>query len=307
MDQRILRRKNLSKNRCFEVERRVNLTSGVNLVSVIATNRTGEIESNRDSISVKYTPERDFKPDLHILAVGIDRYRDGDLWLNYSVADAKAIQRELKNSSKKLFNKIHTYELLDSEVTKDKLLAKFMEIGKKVKTEDVFIFYIAGHGVTDDLTGEYYYIPYDFRYKNDESVREHGVSNENLTVALAQIKTTKSVTLIDTCNSGSFASNRSFGMKTAVKKLVRATGRATIVASSKDQVALEGYKGHGVFTYAILEALKGKGFGSDSKMTIRELSAYVEDKVPEITFKKWQYEQVPQADIKGNDFPVAIK
>jgi len=213
--------------------------------------------------------------------------------VKHSVADAKAILKELPKHSKQLFNKIYTYELLDSDVTKDKLLSKFMQIGQKVKTEDVFVLYIAGHGVTDDLTGEYYYIPYDFRYKNEESVRKYGVSNENLTVAMAQIKTTKSVTLIDTCNSGSFQNNRSFGMKTAVKKLIRATGRATIVASSKDQVALEGHNGHGVFTSAILDAIKGGAYGTDSKMTIKELSAYVEDKVPEITFKKWQYEQVP--------------
>jgi nucleoid DNA-binding protein len=31
-----------------------------------------------------------------------------------------------------------------------------------------------------------------------------------------------------------------------------------VVASSKDQVALEGYKGHGVFTYTMMEALDGK-------------------------------------------------
>ena len=57
-------------------------------------------------------------------------------------------------------------------------------------------------------------------------------------------------------------------MKTAINKLVRATGRATIVASSKDQVALEGYEGHGVFTYILLEALNGDAAAEDRRKPI---------------------------------------
>jgi hypothetical protein len=73
-----------------------------------------------------------------------------------------AILKQFPKSAKKLFKKIHTYKLLDSEVTKENLLSKFKEIGQNVKSSDAFIFYIAGHGVTDDLTGEYFFIPYDF-------------------------------------------------------------------------------------------------------------------------------------------------
>ena len=87
----------------------------------------------------------------------------------------------------------------------------------------------------------------------------------------------------------------------------RATGRAIIVASSKDQVALEVYKGHGVFTYTLLEALRGKGYGTDNKITIKELAVYVEDVLPDRTYEKWGYEQIPQSNISGNDFPIGIK
>jgi hypothetical protein len=42
--------------------------------------------------------------------------------------------------------------------------------------------------------------------------------------------------------------------KTAISKLIRATGRATIVAATEEQMALEGVKGHGAFTYVLLQA-----------------------------------------------------
>jgi WD40 repeat protein len=306
-DTRKMQLKGQKDRKCFKLQKTIELVVGKNDISVFATNGNGQIKSNQDQFSVNYTPQKLEKPNLHIFAVGIDKYRDGDLWLNYSVADAKEILKTFPKYSKKLFKKIHTYKLLDSEVTKENLLSKFTEIGQNVKSSDVFIFYIAGHGVTDDLTGEYFFIPYDFRYKNDESVRQDGISNRDLMIALSEVKTTKSLTLMDTCNSGAFSQNRGFATKSAIKKLVRATGRATIVASSKDQVAVEGYKGHGVFTYAILQALRGSGYGHDSKITVKELSAFVEDRVPEITFEKWNYEQIPQAEMVGNDFPIGFK
>ena len=95
--------------------------------------------------------------------------------------------------------------------------------------------------------------------------------------------------------------------KTAVARLSRAVGRSTIVASSKDQVALEGYKGHGVFTYTILQALSGKAADKDGKVSVNNLATYVEEALPIITFKKWGYEQIPQKSLQGNDFPIVLK
>jgi hypothetical protein len=83
----------------------------------------------------------------------------------------------------------------------------------------------------------------------------------------------------------------------------------TIVAAKDDQPAMEGYKGHGVFTYVLLKALQeaDKYYGNRDKQTsIFEISSYVDEKVPEITFKAFGYEQVPQLNMQGSDFPIAI-
>ena len=56
-----------------------------------------------------------------------------------------------------------------------------------------------------------------------------------------------------------------------------------------------------------MEALQGKGFGSDDQITIKELAAYVEDVLPDRTYNKWGYEQVPQSFITGNDFPIGLR
>ena len=218
--------------------------------------------------------------------------------------------KAIKRSSKSLFKNIYTYKLIDKDVTRDNILKTFTTIGSKTNREDVFMFYMAGHGITDPLTGSYFYLPVDFRYKNENSVRESGIGQKDLKLALSKIQAMKSLTILDTCNSGSFAeamASRGVLQKTAIAKLNRATGRATIVASSKDQVALEGYKNHGVFTYTLIEALNGKGYGLDNKITIKELAAYIENVLPDRTYEKWGYEQVPQSNITGNDFPIGVK
>ena len=309
---RALKMKRQAKKRehCFEFEKLISLRHGENKIGFKATNRDGNIESNLDEITINYKGHSNKKPNLYILALGVDKYRDGDLWLKYSKADANAFVKTISDVSKGLFNKTYTYKLLDRDVTKKNIQAKFAEIGSKTTREDVFMLYVAGHGITDTKTGAYFYLPVDFRFRNEDSVRNYGVSQKDFKQALSKIQAMKSLTILDTCNSGSFAeamASRGVLQKTAINKLTRATGRATIVASSKDQVALEGYKGHGVFTYTLIEALRGKAFGYDKKITIKELAAYVEDVLPDRTYDKWGYEQVPQSNITGNDFPIGLK
>jgi len=305
-----LKRENRVKKECFTLNKLISLQNGKNTIGFKATNSTGNIESNLAKITINYKGRSNKKPNLHILAIGVDKYRDKSLWLTYSKADAKGFINAIKDVSNPLFKHIYTYTLFDKDVTNKNILNTFAKIGAKTNREDVFVFYLAGHGKTDAKTGSYFFIPANFRYKNENSVREKGLSQKDLTLALSKIQAMKSLVLFDTCNSGSFiksASARGMLEKTAINKLTRATGRATLVASSEDQVALEGYKGHGVFTYTLIEALRGEGYGRDNKITIKELASYIEDVLPDRTYDKWGYEQVPQSNISGNDFPIGVR
>ncbi|MDY0116607.1 MAG: caspase family protein [Sulfurimonadaceae bacterium] len=299
-----------TRKECVALNKLISLQSGENHIGFKATNGAGNIESNIDEIIINYKGRSNAKPNLYILSIGIDKYRDGDLLLNYSKADSIAFAKTIKEVAAPLFENIYTYNLLDKDATKSKMLETFSTIGAKTTREDVFILFVAGHGITDTKTGAYFYLPVDFRYKDDESVRIAGFSQDDFKLGLSKIQAMKSLTILDTCNSGSFAeamASRGVLQKTAINKLTRATGTATLVASSKDQVALEGYKGHGVFTYTLMEALKGKGYGKNNQITIKQLATYVEDVLPERTYEKWGYEQVPQSNIMGNDFPIGVR
>lgn len=295
---------------CFSFNRMLTLDNGDNVISVMAYNKMNTIESERPSVTIKHSSRFTGKPNLHILTIAVDKYRDGDLQLKYSNADANGVAELLARQGDGLFEAISRYSLSDAEVNKDKLEAMFVSIGKKARREDMFIMFVAGHGITHSKTGSFYFLPVNFRYSQDEDIPKHGISMDDFKRYLAQIQAAKSLLLLDTCNSGSFAeaiASRGVTEKTAINKLARAVGRHTLVASSKSQVALEGYEGHGAFSYILLDGIKGKAANGKGMITVNSLVTFVEEALPDLTYKKWGYEQIPQKSLVGEDFQFGMR
>lgn len=298
-----------SDGQCYFFERTITLSQGANSIQLMAYNKANTIESHRDTIDINHTAKA-AQPELHVLTVAVNAYRDGDLRLKYALPDADALTEQVQVKGKGIFDKIHIHTLRDGDVTKEGLTQIFSRIGSIMKREDVFLLFVAGHGITDEKEGAYYFLPADFRYTGEGAVQKQAVSMTDFRNMLANVQAMKSLILLDTCNSGSFAeaiASRGMTEKTAITKLSRAVGRATIVASSKSQVALEGYEGHGAFTWTIIEGMKGKAADKGGKITINSLATYIEEELPKLTYKKWGYEQVPQKTLQGMDFQIGVR
>jgi len=295
---------------CSTFTRPITLNNGDNRIGIMAYNKENNIESDRDSVVIKHTSSFTGKPNLHILTIAVDRYRDGDLQLKFSNADANALSERISDQGATLFGKVNRYTLSDANVTREKLERTFAEIGRKTRREDMFILFVAGHGITYSKDGSFYYLPVDFRYSQVEDIPKLGVSMNDFKRYLANIQATKSLLLLDTCNSGSFAeaiASRGVIEKTAINKLTRAVGRHTLVASSKSQVALEGYEGHGAFSWTLLDGIGGKAANKKGQITVNSLVSFVETELPDLTYKKWGYEQIPQKSLVGEDFQIGVR
>jgi WD40 repeat protein len=293
------------------------LAPGRNVISATAFNAQNTVESTPvDTVVHVHAGER--RPTLYVLALGVSDYRDRALQLRYAADDAKALVDTLRRQGQRLFARVEVTSLLDRDVTLGKLEAAFRDLAGKVQADDVFIIYLAGHGMT--LDGEYHFIPADVIYENAPALRAGSVPQERLQRWLGAIQAQKSLVLLDTCASGAFvtalsgtvtqlASARDLSEKGAIDKLMRATGRAVIAASTERQFALEGHSGHGVFTYALLQGLRGEADAQgdrDGAITVDELSAYVAKEVPRITLEKWKYEQFPMRQFGGLPFPIGL-
>ena len=197
----------------------------------------------------------------------------------------------------------------DAEVVADKLDAAFSELSKKISPTDVFVLYLAGHGKTVD--GRYYFVPQNFRVDGEASdaaiqtaVRKQGISQEQWQRWLAQIPARRSLILFDTCESGTLTGDagetKMLERGAANDRLAQATGRSIITASSGSAEAFEGYRGHGLFTYNLLDAMdRGDGDGNGT-IEVSELAAFVYAEVTAISERVFKQRQEPQMKITSN-------
>jgi hypothetical protein len=69
----------------------------------------------------------------------------------------------------------------------------------------------------------------------------------------------------------------------AIGRLHEATGRPVLTAATEGQNASElGKLGHGIFTYALLDALHHAGTEGNGNIRVSDLAAYVQDRVPQV-------------------------
>jgi len=286
----------------------ITLQNGENTIEAFAYNGSGLVESRRPSSTISWEGKTT-KPNLYVLTLAINKYRDYSLWLNYCVPDANAIAESFKSQESGLYENVYVSSLQDGEVTKEGISEEFKRLSNLVTADDVFVFYISGHGTTYD-DGDYYYLPVDFRYTSRDEIPIQGVSKNDLIENLSLIKAGKTLLMLDTCSSGAFVADLGerggLSEKDAINRLTRATGHATLAASAESKPAMEGYEGHGVFTYVLLEGLDGEAdSNNDGFVTILELASYVEKEVPKRSYEKWGREQIPQKDLRRQDFPIA--
>jgi uncharacterized caspase-like protein len=244
-------------------------------------------------------------PKLFVMAVGVNDYYDSRLRLSYAVPDATAIAEGFRKAGAGLYAAVDITTVLDKDVTIANLDKVFAELGKKAQPRDVFVFFLAGHGKTRN--GRYYFLPRDFRYEDEDSIEKAGMDQDKFQAWFAKIPARKSILLYDTCESGSLTGNAARGSDIderlgALNRMTRATGRTFLTATTDDAPALEGYRGHGVFTYAILDALDHGDVNNNGLIEVSELADYIDRKVPDISFEAFKLRQIPQRSIVGNNF-----
>jgi uncharacterized caspase-like protein len=180
-------------------------------------------------------------------------------------------------------------ELVSRTQTKrDAITQALTKVQAKVSPEDLFVFFVASHGTVDEV--EYVLVTSNVGSLSTKALRTDTMSQARLSELLANIPATKKLIIIDTRNAGklteaSDAANLTRGMnaETAVKILSRAVGSTILSASSTVQEAVEGYRGHGLFTFSVVVGMRGAAdFDNDGFIKALELASYVDDCVPQL-------------------------
>jgi hypothetical protein len=304
----------------------VPLAKGHNEVRVTLTNAIGE-KAETVTIAHEGDGDLDKRGTLYVVAIGVDKYpglgnacgASGHESCNLSFAGADA--RALAEAAEKRLAPSHTNvvkRLLvsgagarDSPTVTNILDA--IDLLKQAKETDTVLLFISGHGFNDGPN--YRFLPTNAEWA-DGALRGAGSAGRGFSPTNADraggnlrgatvvpwqvlqeaVETAKGrrILLIDTCHAGNAYNQR----------LGNAAYHANIIAYTAarfDQTVLEDAKfGHGLFTYAMVEGLAGKG-GLDAKRQIstKELGDYVVKRVDQLA-KMINGEQEPQY-FKGRD------
>lgn len=288
----------------------LRLLSGMNEIRAVAYNA----ENSMNSRAARHTIMAEIlsvKPDLHALVIGIDKFKNPGLQLDYAASDARLFSETLDQYSSSLFGNIHVTLLTRYEQTEKQRIIEELQRAQRLNPSDLFVFFVASHGTLD--AGNYYLITSNVGSLSTERLKQDAMSQEELKNLIANIPTQKKLIILDTCGSQALGDSlqvalltRGLSEYTVMKVLSRAIGSTILSASTETQEALEGYQDHGLFTYVISEGLAGKAdLNGDGFVKTTELADYVDDVVPEIAEKVFKRAQYPAVSPSGQAFPIA--
>jgi uncharacterized caspase-like protein len=293
----------------------IPLIKGQNQIKAVAFNHEGSMESNPALVSIVSNAVLQ-KPSLYALVIGINTYKNQSIALTYAVPDAIAFGKTLQTSASPLFEKTDIQVLTTPEATTKEAITKALEaLRMKVKPNDLFVFYDASHGIVDvvDEEEQYFLLTSNVLLLSSRHIGKDAMSQKELAKLIGNIPAQKKLIILDTCNAGKggkeiqialLQQTRGLNESTAVKLLQRAIGSAVFSASSDTQQALEGYKGHGLFTYVLIEGLQGKAdIKKEGFITIYGLADYVDEHVIKLSEAIFKRQQTPTIQT-GVNFPI---
>ncbi len=268
------------------------LEPGENIIHVVADNRQTEKEarilitraqpqSTSQTIAKSVSPSLPTNPSrkLLVLAIGVDEYiYMPEHNLRFASADADSIAELFVKQEGKNYDVVESIVLSDSvdtKATRDNVvdaLDALAELGP----DDTVVLFLAGHGVVED--SNYYFLPRDAVRNTSGRWKKSTVIAWNDVQLAMESSLGRRILLVDTCHSESAFNSR----------LVKdAEDSNIVVMSSTDSGTLAqeiASLGHGVFTHALLEGMRGKADSyQDGQVTMSELNAFVANAVPAIT------------------------
>ncbi|NQT14392.1 MAG: caspase family protein, partial [Planctomycetes bacterium] len=236
----------------------VALVEGENRFEIRATSADGSWESEPAVVVLRY--ERPLpKPELHLVAVGISRYQEESLALEYARGDAEAMVGLFRERGGSLYENVHVTSLDDDRATRAGILETIRDVSQGTNPQDTLVVYLAGHGTV--VGSQYYFLPSDFQPETDaagEDARRQGLPAGDVGEAMATAAALRRLLVFDTGQSGSRISTartarNPFAFRGAIERLSRTEGAFTIAASAvSDEAGEVPQLGHGILTYTLL-------------------------------------------------------
>lgn len=241
-------------------------------------------------------PSLEKKPKLYAIVIGIGEYPKANFSSKFAKNDAIAIYQRLKAQIG------YTYiegniQLLNrpEQTTHTSIQQAFDDVKSKIKPTDTFVMFIAGEA--DRVDEEYYLLTSKTQDLSAKQIQSTGVSASQLKNLIANIPTAYKFILIDTPMSDYVMKTTDLftthNIKTCKSGMILTAGRYAID---------DGFRGHSLFTYAVLDAFSGiADQNKNGFIESNELAQYVEAAISMIAKQAFKRQQTPYIDKCGDN------
>lgn len=264
-------------------DKEVPLALGNNTILVLVRDTAGQEQQETFHVTrIAPTQALTTAPagDVYAVIIGIGDYKDSRLNLHYTVNDAQGLYDLLIDPNYGGVSEDHIQLLLNENATDRQIKGAIGKwLGQQAGEEDTVIIYYSGHGAPEG--NETYWVTYN---ADIDDLYTTALSNNDIADMLGRIQAKRVITFLDSCYSAATVHRQDRTRSAATEipwEKFTGTGRVVISASDGKQESLEldEYQ-HGVFTYYLLEGLRGKAdSNNDYVVDVDEIWDYVKYQV----------------------------
>jgi hypothetical protein len=261
---------------------------------------------------------------LHILAIGINRYRSYKVGkpLQFAAKDARDFTSSLEGVARGTFARVTTHLLLDEDATRAGISLAVEEVMAQAKPQDTFVFFYSGQGQTRTLgpkkEEQFYLLPSDFQESSGSSdLYDMAVSGGLLQSWFLKIAAQHQLIVLNSSKSGrgfeGFIARTDEDNKFLGSVARRDFALVFINGASYEIAKLE----NGLLTHLLLEGLKGGATSDGGVFMARKLIEYVEQNSRQLiqqagatTQRLWtrlNKSGLPASYFSGDDFPLGVR
>jgi uncharacterized caspase-like protein len=232
--------------------------------------------------------------------IGVSAYEDSRIpSLRYAARDAQVFYDWLVSPGGGRYAPAKVKMLLDKNATNEKIKDALFNWLKQAIEEDVVVIYFAGHGSPEspDSAQNLYLLPYNAKYDN---IAVTGFPMWDIETALKRfIKARRVIIIADACHAAGVGQAFDVAVRadrglqvnqinSGLQNLTEIGEGVCVISASRDkEFSQEGREwggGHGVFSYYLLEGLKGAAdFDKSGSVSVGEITVYVSQQVRRAT------------------------
>jgi WD40 repeat protein len=225
----------------------------------------------------KGTRPKRIQGELYVLAIGINAFPNlrAGTYLSYAARDAEKIAKALATRGVGFYRRVHTRVLSDrvpEKPTHDAILSA-LKFVQRAGAEDTVVVFLASHGLSDKA-GNYYFVPRDVTREDIVGVGK-GEKVKSLipwTDFFDALRGAagRRVLIVDTCHAKRIQGT--LDAHSLMKRSAASLFPMIVAAQSKQQSQEYPPARHGLFTYALLDALRPWSDGDhDGAVSLEEL------------------------------------